>query len=101
MPVTEMREVFSGNITHNLWRMARVAEIYSHVWEPQKIGITKARQLIEPLKAGLARLNADPDKFKKLNPKNCCGSYEGLVEFVRSYIEACERYPDATVTANR
>lgn len=94
-------EVYSANITHNLNRMASEAGIYAALWRPDEIDITKAGQLIEPLKAGLDRLVLDPDKFKEFNPSNGWGDYEGLVTFVRRYLMACEKYPDADVYASR
>lgn len=90
-------EVFAGNVTHNLNKMADAAGIYQHLWRPEEIGITKAAQLIEPLTAGLARLRASPDEFKKFNPENGWGNYETLVEFVGRYVAACIESPDAEV----
>lgn len=68
--VTETKEVFSANITHNLTAMAEAAGIYKHLWRPEELGIAKAAGLVEPLTAGLTRLLAEPDKFKALNPAN-------------------------------
>lgn len=93
----ETREVYSANITHNLNDMADEAGIYRHLWRPDELGITKASELILPLREGLALLRADPERFKKHNPKNGWGNYEGLVEFVAGYLSACEEYPDAKV----
>ena len=45
--------VFTSNITHNLGKMAEAAGIYKHLWCPEEIGITKAKQLIQPLKKDL------------------------------------------------
>jgi hypothetical protein len=94
-------EVYSANITHNLNQMADAACIYHHLWRPDEIGITKAGQLIEPLRAGLVLLRSNPEIFKKYNPENGWGNYEGLVRFVENYLEACERYPGAEVYASR
>jgi len=93
--------VYRANITHNLNRMASEAGIYKHLWRPDEIGIEKAEQLIEPLSVGLALLESDPERFKAFNPSNGWGTYEGLVSFVREYLSACERYPDATVSVWR
>lgn len=60
-----------------------------------------AALLIEPLRAGLALLESDPERFRRHNPENGWGSYEGLVSFVRGYLRACERYPQATVSVSR
>lgn len=81
--------------------MAGEAGIYYALWRPDEIGITTAAQLIQPLKAGLAKLDSDPERFEKLNPSNGWGSYERLVSFVRDYLRACEETPDAKVYASR
>lgn len=94
-------EVFKANITHNLGRMAEEAGIYQHLWRPEEIGITKAHQLIEPLRNGLALLRSDPVRFEKLNSPNGWGLYVHFVPFVAKYLRACEEYPDADVSASR
>jgi hypothetical protein len=98
----EYREEFFGsNITHNLGRMAVEAEIYQHLWRPEEIGISKARQLIEPLENGLSRMKSDPDKFKKFDAPNGWGLYIHFVPWVERYLEACKQYPDADVSVSR
>lgn len=102
--LTAMRptQVYDRNITHNLGKMACEAGLYSYLWRPDKIGITKAEQLIEPLRAGLQRLlEGGPDKFKEFNPSNGWGDYDGLVAFVTEYLSACEQNPDAEVSVSR
>lgn len=94
-------EVFTANVTHNLNKMADAAGIYKHLWRPDEIGITTAAQLIEPLAQGLARLEADPQSFKQYNPPNGWGNYDGLVRFVRDYLKACKKNPDAKVEVSR
>ena len=91
-------EVYTRNITHNLNRMAKEAGVYKHLWRPGEIGIKTAGQLIEPLESGLAELKSDPEHFKQWNPDNNWGDYEGLVAFVRDYLDACKEYPDAKVS---
>ena len=101
--LTAMRktEVYSANITHNLGDMARAADIYQHLWRPEEIDITKAIQLVEPLRAGLALLKSDPERFEKFNSPNGWGMYEHFVPFVEKYLAACEENPDADVRASR
>lgn len=94
-------EVFEWNITHNLGKMAAEAGVYEACWRPKENGYTKARDLIEPLKFGLMRLETLPDHFRQFNPPNGWGNYEGLVNFVRAYLAACEEYPDAAIYASR
>ncbi len=93
--------IYDANITHNLNRMAEEAGIYKHLWRPEEVGITKAQQLIEPLREGLALLLSDPERFKKFDPENKWGDYNELVDFVRSYLAACEENPDAEVSVSR
>lgn len=93
--------VFDYNITHNLSEMAEVAGIYRAIWHPEDVGITTANQLIAPLIEGLLRLKEDPQFFKRLNPENGWGSYDGLVLFVERYLNACMANPDAKVSASR
>lgn len=94
-------DVFTANITHNLNQMADAAGIYEHVWRPDEIGITTARQLIEPLRQGIALLRSDPARFKALNPSNGWGDYDGLVRWLERYLAACEEHPDAEVEVSR
>lgn len=93
--------VFQQNITHNLNTMAKEAGIYMHLWRPGEIGITKARQLVNPLRVGLETLRSDPTRFRVHNPENGWGNYEGLVRFVEEYLNACEKYPEARVEVSR
>lgn len=104
-PVTvaesESEEVYSANITHNLNRMAGEAGIYEPLWRPDEIGITTAKQLIEPLEKGLALLKSDPERFRKHDAQNKWGTYDQFVPFVERYLEACREYPDALVRVSR
>lgn len=93
--------VYEQNITHNLGKMASEAGIYTYLWRPDEIGVKQAKELIGPLKHGLALLRAEPDRFKEHNPSNGWGDYDGLVRFVAEYLSACESYPEATVSVSR
>lgn len=97
----ETNEAYSSNITHNLGKMAEAAGMYYHLWRPEEIGITKAAQLIDPLKCGIACLEATPEVFENLNPDNGWGSYEELVKFCKDYLTACEQNPDADISVSR
>jgi hypothetical protein len=92
---------YDANITHNLNRMAAAAGIYEHLWTPDEIGVTRANQLIEPLRAGLALMRSDPARFKTFDASNGWGTYEQFIPWIQSYLDACERYPDAEVSASR
>lgn len=94
-------EVYWRNITHNLGKMASEAGLYEALWRPEEKGWVKAKQLVDPIAAGLAELVSDPDRYKKLNPENGWGSYDGLVEFAQDYLMACIKYPEADVRVSR
>jgi hypothetical protein len=98
---TSPHTVYDANITHNLNRMAEAAGIYKHLWRPDEIGIVHAKELIEPLRDGVAALKADPAKFEKLNASNGWGKYEHFLPFVENYLAACEEHPDALVNVSR
>lgn len=98
---TETNEVYSANITHNLNTMAMAVGIYEYLWRPDEINITKAKELIEPLRQGLHNLKIEPERYKKLNPENGWGSYDGFVKFVSNYLDACYEYPDSDVGVSR
>ena len=94
-------EEWSANITHNLGPMASEAGIYKCLWRPDENGIRFAHELIEPLKAGLAQMKAEPARFKKFDAKNGWGTYEQFVPWVEAYLAACIAYPEATVNVSR
>lgn len=90
-----------SGLTHNLGRIAGPAGIYLAVWRPEEIGAVVAADIVDTLRAGLAALRADPDRFRALNPPNGWGRYEGLVECVAEYLAACEANPTARIEACR
>jgi len=94
-------EVYEANITHNLNRMAAEAGIYDALWRPEEVGITAAAQLIEPLRAGLVLMKADPARFEKFNAENGWGTYRQFVPWIEKYLAACEENPDASVRVSR
>ena len=98
---TREGELYSANITHNLTTMADQAGVYQALWRPEEINATKARDLIEPLTKGLELLRNDPDLFKRFNPPNGWGTYEGLVDFVEGYLLACTAFPSAEIEISR
>lgn len=93
----EQETLYENNITHNLNKMAEEVGLYKYLWIPDEIDITKASQLIEPLTIGLKKLREDQLYLETLNPSNGWGSYHGLVEFVREYLDACKEFPNAEV----
>ena len=94
-------EVYSRNITHNLGRMAEEAGIYMHLWRPDENGITHARQIIEPLAAGVALLATQKARFERFNAPNGGGLWEHFLPFCADYLQACRDNPDALVKVSR
>jgi len=93
--------VFDYNITHNLADMASKAGLHKALWRPEEIGASKAGELVKPLRKGLKLLKKKPELFKKLNPENGWGDYDGLVEFVEKYLDVCENVPEADINISR
>ncbi len=98
---TRPTPVYESNITHNLAEMAEEAGIYFHLWRPDEISITKASELIEPLRKGIALMKSDAPRFEKHNAENGWGTYKHFVPFVEEYLKACEENPDADVRVSR
>jgi hypothetical protein len=102
--VNQPCSVYSGNITHNLGKMAGEVNIpymagtvslYTILWRPEELQFTKAREIADLLDVGWNILLSDPEKYKKYNPENGWGSYDGLVQFVYKYRNACWDNPEA------
>ncbi|WP_227430430.1 hypothetical protein [Psychrobacter sp. I-STPA6b] len=93
--------LYSANITHNLNDMARFVGIYKHLWRPEELNITQAKELIEPLHAGFLKLLYKAEDCKKFNPENDWGDYDWLFSFVKNYLQACMDYPEAYIEVDR
>ena len=89
------------NLTHNLTSMAVESGVYTCVWRPEELDITKASEMIVFLKYGIDKLKSDPQKFMKYNPSNGFGSYENLLDTLVNYLLACEQNPTATISVSR
>lgn len=94
-------ELFDGNITHNLTKMASAAGIYTALWHPYKLTedetFPTAGELIVSLENGLKKLKENPDYYSEFNSPNGWGMYENFVPFVESVLTACKQHPKATV----
>ena len=106
--VTQPCSVYSANITHNLGKMAGEVKLsngmtlYEVLWRPdEQVGLKYARDISELLNEGWNILLSDPEHFKKFDPDNGWGSYEGLGNFVYKYRNACWENPDAELSISR
>ena len=100
------KAVYSGNITHNLGRMARKVEVgrytlYEYLWRPDEISIWTAEELIEPLTVGLLELETHPERYKFFNPENEWGDYVDLMNFTREYLKKCILFPETYIEISR
>lgn len=105
--VTQPVSVFTWNITHNLTKMAddvvlsNGKNLYQVLWRPDEHGWKFARDISEMLDEGWNILLSDPERFRKFNPENGWGSYDGLCDFVYKYRNACWDNPDAELSISR
>jgi len=88
-------ELFDANITHNLGNMANAAGLYDALWCPDESG--RAGDILPALVNGYNELKNNPNKYKKLDPDNGWGTYDGLLSFVESYMAACDKHPSACI----
>lgn len=96
----ETNEFWHRNITGNLTEMAKeccIGEpgtLYDLLWrdeEPDDI-----LEYINWLIWALTELKSQPEVYKQFNPSNGWGTYEQLVEFVRSFIHALIDMPEGS-----
>ena len=105
--VTKPCSVYSGNITHNLGKMAKEVKLsngltlYDILWRPDEHNYTKANEISELLDEGINILLSEPVEFGKFKPKKGWGSYDGLVNFVYNYRNACWDNPMAELSVSR
>jgi len=90
-------DLWEGNITHNLGKMADAAGIYYAMWRPEEIGIEYAGDMIEHLEGGLDELKRQPEFYKEFDSPNGWGRYENFVPFIVKYLAACKEHPKAKI----
>lgn len=103
--ITKPTEVFTGNITHNLGKMADAVilsdgnTLYKILWRPEECtpSYRLASEIADLLDEGWNILLSNPEEYEKYNPENGWGNYEGLCNFVYQYRNACWDNPDAEI----
>lgn len=93
--------VWSGNMTHNLNKIAIEAGVYECIWRPDEIGIKYAKDNISNLRFALGIFYSNYNELKKLNPPNGWGDIDGLIEVTQGFLGACTEYPDAIIYCDR
>lgn len=92
--------VFMINITNNLQNMAISIGVYDAIWEPKEPDM-KAKEIIEPLSLGLARLNRRHRLLRKYEDPNGWGTIESFKKTITDYLEACIKYPESKIETTR
>ena len=86
--------VYSDNYTGNvcpMWNKAGVCDtLYTSSGK-------KASEITEVIRKGITAMKADPDEYKKLNPDNGWGNYEGALKFLEDLLRNLEEWPDSTI----
>lgn len=95
----ETNEFWHGNITHNLIKMAQECRmecdpqheglsLYDLLWRDDYPWEMSHLEYTQCLMACLVSLTDEPERYRQYNPSNGWGTYEQLVEFVKSFIHA-------------
>lgn len=82
------------NYTHNCNGMIRDAGFDE--W-PYEVDGWKARDLAMVLERVITNLEADPKKYRAMNPENGWGDYDSMLDELRKVKDYCRIYPSATV----
>lgn len=94
-------EVYSTNITHNLNAMADEAGIYNSLWHPDTDGISQAGQLIDLLSRAVSDMHKRPEYYQRFNSQNGWGTYSNFYTLLEKLLDACKKFPDATIEVYR
>ena len=104
----ENNELWHGNITHNLGKMAEKVSIkiangpeyslYQLLWRPEETGLLGNNQELtfnyaEHIFRALEILKENPDYYKKYNPENGWGNYDVLVSFTTDFVNTIGHLP--------
>lgn len=91
-------EVFSSNYTSNCSVMWDAAGCRLRDWAYDKAAARTASTLIEPLRTAIRTMEDDPQRFIAMEDgNNGWGSYETVLPWLRSILDACIEHPDARV----
>lgn len=97
----EDTNVFNANITHNLYNMAIEAGISDELWRPNEVGISTAKQLIEPLNKAIVDMENRPSHYKKFDASNGWGTYKDFLPWLKRLFDACKEYPNSIIEISK
>lgn len=93
-------ESFSINITHNLTQMADVIGVYEALWHPERIKATKAKDITARVENALLRLRKAPRRYGKFADPAGWGTVPQFRKVLEEILVACEKDPEAVITAH-
>ena len=88
---------------HNLWLLdvnhtSNCAPMWRHAGaDLREYDGKPASEAAGPLTEAVARMEADPDTYRAMNPPNGWGDYDTALAFLREIAQACARHSKATV----
>lgn len=117
----KQEDVYSGNITHNLGKMAEEAGLYKALWRPYQLkegynipeddyeaeykyeveNPVRAHEIIPIIEKGLEDMIARPAHYKTFDSPNGWGLYKNFVPFIENYLEALKKYPESFIECDR
>lgn len=88
-----------GNYTYNVMPMYEKALGVQSLTE--FLQGKKVSEVIQPLMKGIREMEAHPEEYKKLNPENGWGNYEGALNFLKTIVSKCVLKSDYTIKVNQ
>lgn len=88
-------EIYERNVTYNLADM-----YYKCIDEKQgfkKLNKMNCKEALPIIHTAIQDMLNNTEEYKKLNPKNGWGSYEGLLETLQGMKSCCENNPDGII----
>lgn len=90
--------VYHSNMTSNvsgMWDDAGI-ELRLYCYDREHAG-DEARVVAPLLTEAIHKMEADPERYRAMEPSNGWGSYEGTLSFLRKLRDACLMYPNARI----
>jgi hypothetical protein len=94
--ITEIKEVFDGNVTSNLVPMWVKAGIYESLYESKG---KHAKTIIDPLEHAIKDMEENPEDYKLLNPQNGWGDYYSALKWIKDLLSAAKEHPDSVINS--
>lgn len=92
----ETELVFDLSFTSNYLPIARACGVDKALFD-RSHGYSEAFEAIPSLIEGIKRLKLKPQHFKDLEPTNGWGTYCDFLESCIKTLEACEKFPEASI----